>query len=90
MTLMRYFNYMKTNIGDAQEVNAFIGQLMDKNQSLETYPHSYPNFQSSRKLKYEYRKLIFKNYIILYAVNELEHTVNVYRILYAGRSYLYL
>lgn len=37
--------------------------------------------------KYKFRKLIIKNYIAFYRINEDEKTVNVERILYGGTDW---
>ncbi len=60
--------------------NAFTG-LMDT-------PHKYPLVADERLASMGYRKLVVKNYIVFFIINEKDRTVGVERILYARRDWL--
>ena len=51
--------------------------------------HSYINavHPTIKPLKHEYRKLLVKNYIMLYWVDEHEKLITIARVIYARRDY---
>jgi len=45
---------------------------------LEDMPYMWPTYQ----LKPEYRRMVLEDHLLFYLVDEIEHKVKVYRILY--------
>ena len=46
-----------------------------------------PVYRPLQTLKYEYRKLLIKNYIMFYRVDEREKLITVTRVVYAKSDY---
>jgi toxin ParE1/3/4 len=57
---------------------------------LANMPHSYPPVTDKRLASMGYRKLIVKNYIAFFTINEKAKVVDVERILYARRDWLHV
>jgi addiction module RelE/StbE family toxin len=58
---------------------------MEKSISrLERHPFSCPVYYSDAPLEHEYRKLVVKNYIIYYYVDEAKKLVTIARVIHAN------
>jgi addiction module RelE/StbE family toxin len=55
---------------------------------LANMPQKYPSIADDRLAAMGYRKLIVKNYIVFFTVDEKRKTVDVVRVLYARRDWL--
>jgi len=56
-------------------------------ENLTEFPYINAIHQSIKPLKKEYRKLIVKNYIMFYRIDEEEKLVTIVRVVYARRDY---
>jgi len=56
-------------------------------ENLTEFPYINAIHQSIKPLKKEYRKLIVKNYIMFYRIDEEEKLVTIARVVYARRDY---
>jgi len=71
-----YFNfYPSTPKKFSQQVNMKI-------DNLDCFPYMYPQYRKNTK----YRKMIVKNYIIFYKIDNINKVVNVVHIYYAKQS----
>lgn len=61
-------------------------KLNEGMERIAAFPYSCPVLDLSMRLKREYRKLIVKNYMALYWIEERDKTVRVEQIVYAGRD----
>jgi len=57
---------------------------------LANMPKGYPLVSDERLNAMNYRKLIVKNYIIFFTIDDPSKSVNVERILYARRDWLHI
>jgi plasmid stabilization system protein ParE len=64
--------------------------MEDAIAGLEHMPKSHPPVLDDRLQALGYRKLIVKNYIVFFTIDEANKTVNVERALYARRDWLRL
>lgn len=56
--------------------------------TLENMPYSYPLVTDERLNSMGYHKLIVKNYVVFFTIDENSKLVNVERILYSRRDWL--
>lgn len=56
-------------------------------KKLPENPYIYAVYGSPFPLKYEYRKLLVKNYTIFYYIDENEKAVKIARVIYAKRNF---
>jgi len=62
-------------------------EMVDSAEKLKDFPYINPIYKSYSPLKHEYRKLIVKNYIMFYYINEKLKHISIARVLYAGMNY---
>ena len=67
----------------ARELQVKLNEGMKR---IAAFPYSCPVLDLPMRLKHEYRKLIVKNYMELYWIDEKNTTVNVEQIMYARRD----
>lgn len=65
-------------------------EIINSINRLADTPYMYSVYYPVKPLKYEYRNLIVKNYIVLYWVNEVQKIVTIARVIYAKRDLLKL
>lgn len=63
--------------------------INSKIQALEYFSQRNVVINDYIEKELEYRKLIIKNYIVFYKINEREKIVEVHRILYGASDWLY-
>jgi len=61
--------------------------MIEAAERLKDFPYINSIHQSIKPLKKEYRKLIVKNYIMFYVIDEKEKRVTIARVIYARRDY---
>ena len=61
--------------------------MIDAAEMLADFPYINAIHQSIKPSKKEYRKLIVKNYIVFYWVDEKDKKVTIARVIYARRDY---
>lgn len=78
----------KFTYSDKNEVNnKLIRQIIPKLQLLEYMPKIYSKIEKSDELKRTYRKMIFKQYIIFYTIDESKKEVYISHIFYKKSNY---
>ena len=61
-------------------------ELVGAAESVLTFPYALPVYQPIRSLKHEYRKILVRNFLIFYWVDEEKKLVTVARVVYAKRD----
>ena len=61
-------------------------ELVSAAETLRDFPYAYPVFTPIRPLAHEYRKLIVRNYIMFYWVEEQSKTIILARVIYNRRD----
>ena len=56
-------------------------------EELKLQPYSCPVYYPPRVLPYEYRKLVVRNYVMFYRVDEMKKLITIVRVIYAKRDY---
>ena len=62
-------------------------EFITEAEKIRVFPYSMPVYRPLQTLKYEYRKLLIKNYIMFYRVDERERLITVTRVVYAKSDY---
>lgn len=83
-SIIRYIRYelLEPNIAEK-----YAELIRNELNSLEYQPQKFAIIDYDIIKKYNFRKLIVKNYIAFYRINEDEKIVNVERILYSGTDW---
>ena len=82
--IVRYISHDLSNPTAAEKL-AY--EMIAAAERLTDFPYINPIHQSVKPLKSEYRKLIVKNYILFYWIDESDRKVTIARAIYARREY---
>lgn len=82
--IARYISRELHNPAAAEKLAA---DLLKAGEGIAKFPYANPAYIPLRPLKREYRKLLVRNYLLFYWVDEAAKTVTVARVVYAKRSY---
>ena len=82
--IVRYISHELFNTIAAERL---ADEMIDAAERLTDFPYINAIHQSIKPLKREYRKLIVKNYIMFYWIDENKKHVTIARVIYARRDY---
>ncbi len=82
--IARYISHELCNPAAAEKLSQEMVEVAEK---LAAFPYSNAVHVTIRPLKLEYRKLIIRNYIMFYWVDETKKRVVIARVLFARRDY---
>lgn len=80
-------NYITDTLKNKSSAENLLKDMINSAERLIDFPYSAPVYIPIKKLKYEYRKLLVKNYIMFYYVDELTKTIVISRVIYARQNY---
>ena len=80
-------SYISRKLLNPKAATNLAEELTKKINALAKHPYINPAYIPIRPLKHEYRKLIVKNYIVFYWVDEETETVTVARVIYFKRNH---
>lgn len=79
-------DYISRTLANPQAASRLAEELVKAIDTLTKLPHSHPVYFPIRPLQHEYRKLIVRNYLVLYRVDEEARAVTITRVIYAKRD----
>lgn len=82
------FYYISNSLMAENAANNLMNEFENSILRLENLPKSCSIIEHYKDKKFEYRKLIIKNYIVIYRIDELQNLVYISRIVYGGRNYI--
>jgi len=82
--IVRYISHELSNLTAA---NALADEMIEAAEGLCDFPYINAIHQTMKPLKHEYRKLLVKNYIMFYWIDEMEKMITIVRVMYAHRDY---
>lgn len=80
--------YIKNNLNEPAIANKYAKIIREEIQTLEYSPQKFAVIDDDNIKDLNIRKLIIKNYIAFYRVNEENRVVNVERILYGASNWI--
>ncbi len=84
----KIIHYIKNELLEPTIAEKYANLIRNELTSLEYQPSKFPIIDIDLIKKYQFRKLVIKNYIAFYRVNDKERIVNVERILYNASNWL--
>lgn len=78
--------YIGVKLANPAAADALAEKMVREAEKLTDMPYKCGVYISSRPLKHEYRKLLVKNYIMFYYVDESKKLITVARVVYAKRD----
>lgn len=79
--------YISRELSNPTAADHLAGELIEAADKLTDFPYENPAYHPIKPLKQEYRRLLVKNYIMFYCVDEAQKLITVSRVIYARRDY---
>jgi toxin ParE1/3/4 len=79
--------YIENELKNPETAKSIISKMKNNILSLETMPYRFNLVADGRLAASGIRKIMVGNYLIFYNTSEQEKTVNIVRVLYAGRDW---
>jgi plasmid stabilization system protein ParE len=80
--------YIADELGNRETAANFLDEVEDRYERVINNPHIYSLCNDARlEMRMGYRKIVIKNYLILYRIDEENKTVYIVRVVYGGRDY---
>lgn len=79
--------YISRELNNPIAADQLAVELIEAGDSIPALPYANPAYIPIRPLKHEYRKLLVRNYIMFYWLDEEKKMVTVARVVYAKRDY---
>lgn len=86
--LIDIYEYISNNLKEDNIAKKLMTEMLDRVLILEDLPELYMKIGKADKLKREYRRMVVKNYVVLYTVDYEKRTVFIVHIIYGKRNYL--
>ena len=77
--------YISENLQEPKIANRLINKILNSISILKYFPEAYPKLENLNQV----RKLVFKNYNIIYSVNKKSKEIYILHIYYKSRNYQY-
>ena len=85
--MIEIVRYISRELCNPAAANQLALEMIDAGNSILKFPYAHPAYIPIRPLKREYRKLLVRNYMMFYWVDEAKKLVIVARVIYAKRAY---
>jgi plasmid stabilization system protein ParE len=82
--------YIFTQLSAPTSAIKIMNEIEEAIQALSDMPQRCPLLTDERLASIGYRKLIVKNYIVFFTINETTKVVDIVRILYARRDWQHI
>ena len=79
--------YLSKELKNPIAADNLANEFVKSAEALINFPYSNPVYHPIRPLKKEYRKLLVKDFIMFYYVDEAEKIITIARVIYAKRGY---
>ena len=84
----RISDYILEDLCAEKAAKSFTKQVKNEIEKLQYTPEMYAEIEKYDELNRRYRRIIIKNFIILYTVDEMNLIVYISKIYYGQRNYL--
>ncbi|MDE6710327.1 MAG: type II toxin-antitoxin system RelE/ParE family toxin [Oscillospiraceae bacterium] len=79
--------YIGVELCNPDAADRLVDKILSETEKLTDMPYMYSVYESPLPLKFEYRKLLVKNYTVFYYIDESEKAVKIARVIYAKRNF---
>ena len=88
--LDKIVSYIAVQLANPMAAGEFLNEVDKCYGFLKDNPWMYAKCQDKLLEKKDYRKVVIKNYILVFKINEKSRTVNILRFFYGGQEYVKL
>lgn len=85
--MVEIVRYISRDLQNPTAAERLASELVEAAEGFVRFPYAQPVYLPIRPLKHEYRKLLVRNHLLLYCVDEEKKLVTVARVIYAKRDY---
>ncbi len=85
--MIEIVRYISQELQNPTAADKLAMELIEAGDGIPRFPYANPAYIPIRLLKHEYRKLLVRNYVMFYWVDEGKRLVTVARVVYARREY---
>ena len=82
------YDYIAYNLKAPQALADLMRRIENSIQNLKKSPKMYAEIAKIDELNRVYRKIVVKNYVVLYTIDEINRIVYIAHIYYGGRNYI--
>ena len=82
------YSYIKEELLNDTASIQLVTEIENSILRLKSFPESCSYVNDDRLKKQGYRKLLVKNYIVLYTIDSLNNIVTITRIMYSKQNYI--
>ena len=86
--LEEIYDYISKSLMAENTAIKFMQEFENSIFRLKDMPESCSIIETYKKRRYPYRKLLIKNYVVIYRVDDDKECVYITRVVYGGRNYL--
>lgn len=86
--MTRIYEYIREDLDAENAAINLMKQVETEFDRLQRSPYIYAEIEQYDDLKRKYRRIVVKNYVLLYTIDELEHVVFVSHMYYGRRNYI--
>ena len=79
-------SYIARELYEPDAAQRLLDDIADAAERAACFPYAYPSHTSPEPLEHEYRKLIVRNYIVFYWIDDQEKRILIERVLYMRRD----
>lgn len=79
--------YISNELAEPVVAERLASEMIESANRLIEFPYANPAYHPIRKLQHDYRRLIIKNYIMFYYIDEINKLVTIARVIYGRRDY---
>lgn len=84
--MLEIVKYISDKLKNPDAALRLANEFIDSAQSICVFPYSHNVYTPIKPLEAEYRRIIVKNYMMFYTVDENTKTVTIMRVIYAKRN----
>lgn len=84
----KIYNYITEDLYAKNAAKRLMEKVEEEVQKLKYAPKIHTEIEKFDELKRSYRRIVIKNYIILYTIDEENNVVFVSHMYYGGRNYI--
>ena len=79
--------YISRELNNPTAADSLAVELIEAGDRIPEFPYANPAYIPIRPLKHEYRKVLVRNYLMFYWIDEEKKVITVARVIYARRDY---
>lgn len=84
--LIETARYVARELDSPKAAEKLVSSIIESIDAIASMPYANPIYLPIRPLAHEFRKLLVKNYLVLYWVDEERRTITIARVVYARRN----